>query len=64
MTNVQHQKFQQLMVKVEELEDKIVASSKVLGDTDNFTDLKMKLAEARNELEKVSNGCGSGRNPS
>lgn len=56
MSDPIHEKFVQLINRVEELEEMV---SKLEGD-ERVAALE-KLEEARNELARVSNGCGSPR---
>ncbi len=63
MTDVQHAKFAQLMTDVETLEDQIAELTKKNANEPRLIVLREKLAEARNHLEQLSNGCGTGRNP-
>lgn len=63
MKDVQHEKFHQLMAEVEALEEQIAAQAKSGADEAQLTALREKLADARNRLTKVSDGCGTGHNP-
>ncbi len=63
MKDVQHEKFHQLMAEVESLEEQISARAKSGADKAELTALREKLADARNRLAKVSDGCGTGHNP-
>jgi len=54
MHNVTREKFAKLMDDIEELEDKLEAK-----DTkENIKVLREELIEKRNELQRLSDGCG------
>jgi len=54
MHDVARDKFSKLMDEIEELEDKIAAK-----DTkEDIKALREQLIEKRNELQRISDGCG------
>jgi ribosome-interacting GTPase 1 len=54
-----HEKFAQLMDKVEALEDEIEQKMKDKSvSAQELLDFNEKLAEMRNELKRLSDGCG------
>lgn len=59
MKDLNHEKFAQLIDKVETLEDEI---EKKMNDKSvskqELLDFNEKLAEMRNELKRLSDGCG------
>ena len=59
MKDLNHEKFAQLIDKVETLEDEI---EKKMNDKSvskqELQDFNEKLAEMRNELKRLSDGCG------
>ena len=61
MTNVSHEKFSHLMAEIEDLEEQVEA---LQTDADSvqieaLRSLQEKLAEKRNELARISDGCGT-----
>ena len=59
MKDLNHEKFEQLIDKVETLEDEI--EKKMIDKSvsaQEFMDFNEKLAEMRNELKRLSDGCG------
>jgi ribosome-interacting GTPase 1 len=60
MTDVLHEKFAQLMDEVETLEEQVAAAEKEGVDDALLLEMKNKLAEARNRLAQLSDGCGTG----
>lgn len=59
MMDAQRKKYQVLMQEIEELEDKIEEMEASDPASQELQDLKEKLAEQRNELARISDGCGS-----
>jgi len=54
MHNVTREKFSKLMDEIEELEDKLASK-----DTkEDINALREELIEKRNELQRLSDGCG------
>lgn len=64
MKDVQHEKFAQMMAEVEAIEDEIAALAKDGSMDERIKELRGKLAEARNRLTQVSDGCGTGHSHS
>lgn len=64
MTDIQHEKFAQLMGDVETLEEQVEAARKEGAAEEMIFELNAKLADARNRLAQLSDGCGTGHNPS
>ncbi|MBU8901850.1 MAG: hypothetical protein KOO69_03840 [Victivallales bacterium] len=58
MHNVTREKFAKLMDEIEELEDKIESKE----NADNISVLREELIEKRNELQRLSDGCGHSHN--
>ncbi|MHB9140203.1 MAG: hypothetical protein ACYC4Q_12435, partial [Victivallaceae bacterium] len=59
MKDLLHEKFAQLIDKVEALEDEIEQKMKDKSvSKQEFLDFNEKLAEMRNELKRLSDGCG------
>jgi ribosome-interacting GTPase 1 len=59
MKDLIHEKFAQLMDKVEALEDEIEQKMKDKSvSAQELLDFNEKLAEMRNELKRLSDGCG------
>ena len=59
MKDLIHEKFAQLMDKVEILEDEIEQKMKDKSvSAQELLDFNEKLAEMRNELKRLSDGCG------
>ncbi len=58
MHNVTREKFAKLMDEIEELEDKIESKE----NADNISALREELIEKRNELQRLSDGCGHSHN--
>jgi molybdopterin converting factor small subunit len=54
MHDVHREKFANLMNEVEELEDKIEAND----SKEDISALREELIEKRNELQRLSDGCG------
>ncbi len=54
MHDVTRQKFAKLMDEIEELEDKIEAKN----TKEDINILREQLIEKRNELQRLSDGCG------
>ena len=74
MTDFQRQKYMQLMARVDDLENQVEQMQKELGVTSESPNpedhtvaqqeldkLREDLGEARNELTRLSNGCGHQR---
>ena len=59
MLNMQKQKYMQLMQNIEDLEDRIEIMELKEKPPAELDALREKLAEARNELARVSDGCGT-----
>jgi len=58
MHNVTREKFSKLMDEIEELEDKLASK-----DTkEDINVLREELIEKRNELQRLSDGCGHSHN--
>ena len=55
MTNIAREKYVKLMTEVEELEDEIEADG--ISESE-LKSLKEQLADKRNELTRLSDGCG------
>ena len=64
MTDIQHEKFAQLMSDIETLEEQVATVEKEGVDDALLLEMKNNLAEARNRLAQLSDGCGTGHNPS
>ena len=64
MTDLRHQKFEQMMNVVATLEDEVAIWEKGGMEEASLLKLKEQLAEARNRLAQFSDGCGTGHNPS
>ena len=58
MTDVSREKYSHLMMEIEELEDKIELLVKDSASEDKIKHLKEELAAKRNELARLSDGCG------
>lgn len=58
---IERQKYLRLIVQVEELEDQVMALENRKAATAELQPLQEKLAAARAELTRVSNGCGHPR---
>ena len=59
MIDLQREKYIRLIGLVEELEEKIESiEKKRLKSDSELMDLKEKLSGCRDELQRVSNGCG------
>jgi hypothetical protein len=54
MKDLLREKFASLIEEVEELEEQIEACK----DADKLLELQNALAEKRNELKRISDGCG------
>lgn len=63
MTDIQHEKFAQLISEVEALEEQVSAAEKEGVEEGCLLEMKAKLADARNRLAQISDGCGTGHNP-
>lgn len=59
MLDAQRKKYQILMQEVEDLEDKIEELEASDPESKEIQKLQEKLAEQRNELARVSDGCGT-----
>jgi hypothetical protein len=59
MLNAQRKKYQILMQEIEDLEDKIEELEGSDPETQELQAVKEKLADQRNELARVSDGCGT-----
>lgn len=69
MIDVNHEKYARLMAEIENLEDELAVyeqrdgvSSEIVDEEelkDDLRILKEKLAEKRNELKRLSDGCGT-----
>lgn len=57
-TDVAHEKYAQLMTEIEDLEDKIEALEKKGTAASKLLPLKEDLAAKKNELARISDGCG------
>jgi outer membrane murein-binding lipoprotein Lpp len=57
-TAIERQKYLALMAHVEELEDQVDALEKGKAPVADLRALQEKLAAARTELTRVSDGCG------
>ncbi len=62
MSEAMRKKFQLLISEVENLEDQVeaVQAKGLAADDRGLLDLQEKLAAAREELARVSDGCGHG----
>ena len=63
MSDLIHEKFARLINQVEELEEQL-ADLEGHGDAESdgaLAGVRERLQEARNELSRVSNGCGTPR---
>ncbi len=58
MHNVTREKFAKLMDEIEELEDKIESNDPKI----DIKVLREELIEKRNELQRLSDGCGHSHN--
>lgn len=71
MTDITREKYERLMAKVAELEERIEALEEQLPEDEKagnlpetevirqeLKDLKEQLAKSRSELSRISNGCG------
>ncbi len=58
MTDVLREKYVQLMDAIEVLEDRLEALQKKNGDAAAVNELQTELAAKRNELARISDGCG------
>ena len=58
MHNVTREKFAKLMDEIEELEDKIESKE----NAGKISVLREELIEKRNELQRLSDGCGHSHN--
>lgn len=63
MSDPLHEKFARLIDRVEGLEDKVseMEGQGGKGDSATLAALREQLQQARDELARVSNGCGSPR---
>ena len=61
MTDVAHEKYSKLMTEIEDLEDKIDdMEKKADADDAGVLALKQDMADKKNELARLSDGCGTG----
>lgn len=58
MTDVARQKYLKLMVDIEELEEEIETLKKNHAPADDILAVQELLASKRNELARISDGCG------
>lgn len=58
MTDVSREKYSHLMTEIEDLEDKVELLSKESGNEEQLKQFKEELATKRNELARLSDGCG------
>ena len=61
MSDPIHEKFVKLIGQVEDLEDAVAEMEKKQDDLGELAGVREKLQQARDELARVSNGCGSPR---
>ena len=59
MLNAQRKKYQMLMQEIEDLEDKIEELEKENPKDPELEIQREQLAEKRNELARISDGCGT-----
>ena len=59
MLNIQRNKYIKLMEEVENLEDEVEEAEKRKAEASEIQRLNEQLAEKRNELARVSDGCGT-----
>ena len=62
MLNMQRQKYITLMQDIEDLEDKIEILEKANPEDPELLKLREQLSQQRNELARVSDGCGTPHN--
>jgi ribosome-interacting GTPase 1 len=60
MTDVARAKYLRMMAEIEDIEDKIAEMEKIKASQSDIMSMKDELAEKRNELAKISDGCGKG----
>lgn len=60
MSDVARAKYLKMMTEIEDIEDKIAEMEKSGASQSDIMSLKDKLAEKRNELARISDGCGKG----
>lgn len=58
MTDVAREKYSNLMTEIEDLEDKIEDLRKDSANQEQIKHLNEDLTEKRNELARLSDGCG------
>lgn len=58
MTDVAREKYLKLMTDIEELEDKVEQLQKDGVEGEQLVSVQEQLAEKRNELTRLSDGCG------
>jgi len=63
MTDVQREKYLNLMTQVDDLETELGELEKAGAEEWVLKSAQEKLADARHELARLSDGCGPGRNP-
>jgi len=61
--DVQREKYLKLMARVDDFETEVEELEKAGADEWVLKAAQEKLAEARHELARLSDGCGPGRNP-
>lgn len=61
MSDPLKQKYQNLMVEIDDLECDVEVAQKNDPDAPETLQLMDMLAEKRNELARISSGCGTGR---
>ena len=60
MSDVAREKYLKMMVEIEDIEDEIAKMEKTKASQSDIMNLKEKLADKRNELARISDGCGKG----
>lgn len=59
MSDVIKKRYLQIMQEIEDLEDRIEIIELKDADSPKLVKLQEKLAEQRNELARISDGCGT-----
>ena len=59
MTDVNREKYAHLMGEIEEFEENIEKLQAASADKEKIISLQEELSEKRNELARMSDGCGT-----
>jgi hypothetical protein len=58
MVDIQREKYLKLMLEIEELEDELEQYKTSGSEADKIKEMTELLIDKRNELKRISDGCG------